>query len=129
MFVDYEVYIYHPCLLDRAQNSQPCASCGRPSVLPSLPFGLRNLRRINAALAVAQLAPQIHRTLSPVSGLGTRRCTRADPDPAIPSAVALGQKGETSSVGFPLGSPRGKSELAPLYPRHRVYLKEPKPPF
>ena len=99
MLMDYEVYIYHPCLLDRAQNSQPWSSCGLPSVLPSLPFGLRNLRQINTALVLAQLAPQIHRTFSPVSRLGTRRCT-ADPDPAIPSAVALGQKGATLFYGF-----------------------------
>ena len=125
--MDCEVYIYHPCLLDRARNSQPCASCGRPSVLPSLPFGLRNLRRINAALAVAQLAPQIHKTLSPVSGLGTGMYP--DPDPAIPSAVALGQKGRILFMGFPSHSPCGKSGLASLYPRHRVYLKEPKPPL
>ena len=52
-----------------------------------------------------------------------------DPDPAIPSAVALGQKGRTLFVGFPLHSPCGKSGLAFLYPRHRVYLKEPKPPL
>ena len=32
-------------------------------------------------------------------------------------------------MGFPPGSPCGKSGLAPLYPRHRVYLKEPKPPL
>ena len=69
--MDYEVYIYHPCLLSRAQNSQPWMSCGLPSVLPSLPFGLRNLRQINAALVLAQLAPQIHKTFSPVSRLGT----------------------------------------------------------
>ena len=122
------MYIYHPCLLDRAQNSQPCSSCGLGSVHPSLPFGLRNLRQINAALAVAQLAPQIHKTLSPVSGLGTRRCT-ADSDPAIPSAVALGQKGGILFMGFPLGSPCGKSGPGSLYPHHWVYLKEPKPPL
>ena len=46
--------MYHPCLLGKAQNSQPCASCGRPSVLPSLPFGLRNLRQIHTALALAR---------------------------------------------------------------------------
>ena len=40
--MDYEVYIYHPCLLDRARNSQPCSSCGRTSVPSPLPFGLRN---------------------------------------------------------------------------------------
>ena len=126
--VDYEVYIYHPCLLDKAQNSQPCSSCGLPSVLLSLPFGLRDSRQINTALAVAQLAPQIHKTLSPVSGPGTRRCT-ADPDPAIPSAVALGQKGRTLSMGFTMGSPCGKSGSSPLYSHHWVYLKEPKPPL
>ena len=38
-------------------------------------------------------------TFSPVSRLGTRSCT-TDPDPAIPSAVALGQKGRTSFYGF-----------------------------
>ena len=123
-----EVYIYHACLLGKAQNSQTWSSCGLPSILPSLPFGLRDLRRINAALVVAQLAPQIHKTFSPVSGLGTWRCT-ADPDSTIPSAVAPGQKGEILLMGFPLGSPHGKSGLAPLYPHHWVYLKEPKPPF
>ena len=76
MQMDYEVYIYHPCLLSRAQNSQPWMSCGLPSVLRSLPFGLRVFRQINAALVLAELAPQIHKTFSPVSRLGTRRCTR-----------------------------------------------------
>ena len=128
MLVDCEVYMYHPCLLDKARNSQPCSSCGLASVLPSLPFGLRDPRQINAALVLAQLAPQIHKTFSPVSGLGTRRCT-TDPGHAIPSAVALGQEGRTSSAGFPLHSPFGKSGLAPLYPHHWVYLKGPKPPF
>lgn len=128
MLVDYEVYMFPPCLLDRVQDSQPCSSCGLPSVLPSLPFGLRDTRQINTALVFAKLAPQIHKTLSPVSGPGTLRCT-ADPDPAIPSAVALGQKGEALFMGFPLRSPCGKSEPAPLYPHHWVYLKEPKPPF
>ena len=128
MKMDYEVYIYHPCLLDKARNSQPWSSCGLPSVLPSLPFGLRNLRQINAALVLAQLAPQIHKTFSPVSRSGTGRCT-ADPGPAIPSAVALGQKGRTLFMGFPLNSPYGKSKLTSLYPHHWVYLKEPKPPF
>ena len=114
--MDYEVYIDLPCLLDRARVSQPCSSCGLASVLPSLPFGLRNLRQINTALVLAQLAPQIHRTFSPVSRLGTRRCT-ADPDPAIPSAVALGQKGGTLSMGFPLSSPvRQVGTNAPLSP-------------
>ena len=47
----------------------------------------------------------------------------------MPSAVALGQKGRTLFMGFPLGSPCGKSGLVSLYPRHRVYLKEPKPPL
>ena len=97
--MDCEVYIYHPCLLDKARDSQPCSSCGLPSVLPSLPFGLRDPRQINAALAVAQLAPQIHKSFSPVSGSGTRRCT-ADSDSAIPSAVALGQKGMILFYGF-----------------------------
>ena len=32
-------------------------------------------------------------------------------------------------MGFPLGSPCGKSGPAPLYPHHWVYLKGPKPPF
>ena len=126
--MDYEVYIYHPCLLDKAQNSQPCSSCGLPSVLPSLPFGLRDLRQINTALVLAQLAPQIHKTLSPVSRLGTRPCT-ADPDPAIPSAVALGQKGQILFMGFPSSSLFGKSGFASLYPHHWVYLKGPKPPL
>ena len=99
MLVDCEVYMYHPCLLDKARNSQPCSSCGLASVLPSLPFGLRDPRQINAALVPAQLAPQIHKALSPVSRSGTRRCT-ADPDPAIPSAVALGQKGTILFYGF-----------------------------
>ena len=128
--MDYEVYIYHPCLLSRAQNSQPWMSCGLPSVLPSLPFGLRDPRQINAALVLAQLAPQIHKTFSPVSGPGTRRCT-ADPGSAIPSAVALGQEGGTLFMGFPLRSPEGKPGLSSLYPHRWVYLiyKEPKPPF
>ena len=102
MLMDYEVYIYHPCLLDRAQNSQPWSSCGLPSVLFSLPFGLRDRRQINAALVLAQLALQIHSNFSPVSRPGTRRCT-ADPDPAIPSAVALGQKGTILFYGFSVG--------------------------
>ena len=38
-------------------------------------------------------------TFSPVSRLGTRPCT-TDPDPAIPSAVALGQKGKISFYEF-----------------------------
>ena len=128
MLMGCEVYIYHPCLLGKAQNSQTWSSCGLPSILPSLPFGLRDLRRINAALVVAQLAPQIHKTFSPVSRQGTRLCT-ADPGHAIPSAVALGQKGKTLFMGFPVGSPFGKPGLTSLYPRHRVYLKGPKPPF
>ena len=116
MLVDCEVYMVHPCLLDKARNSQPCSSCGLPSVLPSLPFGLRDPRQINAALVPAQLAPQIHKTFSPVSGLGTRRCT-ADPGSAIPSAVALGQKGRTLFMGFPSCSPEGKPGLSvPLSP-------------
>ena len=128
MHMDYEVYIYHPCLLDRAQLSQPWSSCGLPSVLPALPFGLRSFRQINTALVLAQLAPQIHKTFSPVSGLGTRRCT-TDPGHAIPSAVALGQKGKTLFMGFLVNSPCGKSGTKPLYPHHWVYLKGPKPPF
>ena len=128
MLVDYEVYMHHPCLLDKAQNSQPCSSCGLTSVLLALPFGLRNLRQMHTALVFAQLAPYIHKTLSPVSRLAARRFP-ADCDPAIPSAVALGQKGRTLFMGFLLGSPFGKSELAPLYPHRWVYLKEPKPPF
>ncbi len=128
MQMDYEVYIYHPCLLSRAQNSQPWMSCGLPSVLRSLPFGLRVFRQINAALVLAKLAPQIHKTFSPVSGLGTRRCT-TDPGHAIPSAVALGQKGKTLFMGFLVNSPCGKSGTKPLYPHHWVYLKGPKPPF
>ena len=130
MPVDCEVYMVHPCLLDKARDSQPCSSCGLPSVLPSLPFGLRDPRQINAALVPAQLAPQIHKTFSPVSGPGTRRCT-ADPGSAIPSAVALGQKGGTLFMGFTLRSPEGKLGLSSLYPHRWVYLiyKEPKPPF
>ena len=127
--VDCEVYIDHLCLLDKAQVSQPCSSCGLPSVHPSLPFGLRDPRQINAALVPAQLAPQIHKTFSPVSGPGTRRCT-ADPGSAIPSAVALGQEGGTLFMGFPSRSPEGKPGLSSLYPHRWVYLmKEPKPPF
>jgi len=57
LLVDCEVYITHPCLLDRAQNSQPCSSCGLASVPQSLPFGLRDLRQINTALVFAKLAP------------------------------------------------------------------------
>ena len=41
-------------------------------------------------------------TFSPVSRLGTRPCT-TDPNPAIPSAVALGQKGKISLYGFSVG--------------------------
>ena len=116
MLEDCEVYIYHPCLLSRAQNSQPWSSCGLPSVRSSLPFGLRDLRQINPAIVLAQLAPQIHRTFSPVSRLGTRRCT-ADSDPAIPSAVALGQKGRTSSYGFSVGlALRQVGTMIPLSP-------------
>ena len=57
MHEDCEVYIYHPYLLDKARNSQPWSSCGLPSVLWSLPFGLRNFRQINTALVLAGLAP------------------------------------------------------------------------
>ena len=57
MHEDCEVYIYHPYLLDRARNSQPWSSCGLPSVLSSLPFGLRDFRQINTALVLAGLAP------------------------------------------------------------------------
>ena len=57
MLMDCEVYIYHPYLLDKARNSQPWSSCGLPSVLWSLPFGLRNFRQINTALVLAGLAP------------------------------------------------------------------------
>ena len=126
--MDYEVYIYHPYLLGKARNSQPCSSCGLASFQSSLPFGLRDILKMYTALAFAKLAPYIHKTLSPVSRLGTLRCT-ADPDPAIPSAVALGQKGKILFMGFLSNSPCGKSGLVPLYPRHRVYFKEPKPPF
>lgn len=91
--MDYEVYIYHPYLLGKARNSQPCSSCGLASFQSSLPFGLRDILKMYTALAFAKLAPYIHKTLSPVSRPGTLRCT-ADPDPAIPSAVALGQKGK-----------------------------------
>ena len=115
MHEDCEVYIYHPYLLDKARNSQPWSSCGLPSVLSSLPFGLRVFRQINAALVLAKLAPQIHKTFSPVSGLGTRRCT-TDPGHAIPSAVALGQKGKTLFMGFPVNSPCGKSGQSPFIP-------------
>lgn len=128
MYEDYEVYIYHPYLLGKARNSQPCSSCGLASFQSSLPFGLRDILKMYTALAFAKLAPYIHKTLSPVSRPGTLRCT-ADPDPAIPSAVALGQKGKILFMGFLSNSPCGKSGLAPLYPRHRVYFKEPKPPF
>ena len=89
--MDCEVYIYHPCLLDRAQNSQPWSSCGLPSVLPSLPFGLRDLRQINAALVLAQLAPQIHKAFSPVSRLGTR-LFRPIPILPYPQQLPLGRK-------------------------------------
>ena len=57
MHEDCEVYIYHPYLLDKARSSKHWSSCGLPSVLQSLPFGLRNLRQINTALVLAQLAP------------------------------------------------------------------------
>ena len=120
--------MYHPCLLDKAQNSQSCSSCGLPSVLLSLPFGLRDSRQINTALVLAQLAPQIHKTFSPVSGSGTWRCT-ADPDFAILSAVALEQKGKILFMGFLLSSPFGKSGFISLYSHRWVYLKEPKPPL
>ena len=113
--MDYEVYIYHPYLLDRAQNSQPCSSCGLPSFWHPLPFGLRGFLKIHPAFTVARLTPDVHDRFSPVSGLGTRRCT-ADPDPPIPSAVALGQKGMIFVMGFPSSSPCGKSGSLPLSP-------------
>lgn len=71
MFMDYEVYIYHPCLLGKAQNSQPWSFCGLPSFRRPLPFGLRGFLKISTALAVAQLTPRNHNRFSPVSGLGT----------------------------------------------------------
>ena len=126
MLMDYEVYITHPCLLDRAQNSQPCSSCGLASVLQSLPFGLRDSRQINTALVLAQLAPQIHRTFSPVSRLGT---ALPIPIPPYPQQLPLGRKAGPRSMGFPSSSPCGKSGLMSLYPHHWVYLKGPKPPF
>lgn len=109
------MYIYHPCLLGKAQNSQPCSSCGLPSFRRPLPFGLRGFLKISRAFAVAQLTPWNHNRFSSVSGLGTRRCT-ADSDSTIPSAVALGQKGELFVMGFPSSSPCGKSGLLPLSP-------------
>lgn len=51
------MYIYHPCLLGKAQNSQPCSSCGLPSFRRPLPFGLRGFLKISEAFAVAQLTP------------------------------------------------------------------------
>ena len=93
--MDYEVYIYRPYLLDKAQNSQPCSSCGLTSFWRPLPFGLRGFLKISAAFAVAQLTPENHNRFSSDSGLGTRRCT-ADSDSTIPSAVALGQKVKSS---------------------------------
>ena len=129
-FLDYEVHIIHPCLLDRAQNSQPCSSCGLASVLQSLPFGLRDSRQINTALVLAQLTPQIHRTLSPVSRLGT---ALPIPIPPYPQQSPLGRKAGSRLWVFCCARPGlpspGKSGLAPLYPHHWVYLKEPKPPF
>ena len=109
------MYIYHPYLLDKAQNSQPCSSCGLPSFRRPLPFGLRGFLKISEAFAVAQLTPGNHNRFSSVSGLGTWRCT-ADPDSTIPSAVALGQKGKIFVMGFPISSPCGKSGLLPLSP-------------
>ena len=109
------MYIYHPYLLDKAQNSQPCSSCGLPSFRRPLPFGLRGFLKISEAFAVAQLTPGNHNRFSSVSGLGTRRCT-ADSDSTIPAAVALGQKGEIFVMGFPSNSPFGKSGLLPLSP-------------
>lgn len=121
------MYIYHPYLLDKAQNSQPCSSCGLTSFWRPLPFGLRGFLKISEAFAVAQLTPQNHNRFSSVSGLGTRRCT-ADSDSTIPSAVALGQKVKSSLWVFRQARlPASRTEV--LYPRHRVYLKEPKPPF
>ena len=128
MLVDYEVYIYHPCLLDRAQNSQPCSSCGLPSVLPSLPFGLRDPRQINAALILAQLAPQIHKTFSPVSRLGTRLCT-ADPDPAMPSAVALGQKAGPCLWVFRWARLAASRDVGPFIPITGFISKSRNHPF
>ena len=116
------MYIYHPCLLGKAQNSQPCSSCGLPSCRRPLPFGLRGFLKISEAFAVAQLTPGNHNRFSSVSGLGTRRCT-ADPDPTIPSAAALGQKGEIFVMGFPISSPCGKSGLLPLSPSPGLFSR------
>ena len=116
------MYIYHPCLLGKAQNSQPCSSCGLTSFWRPLPFGLRGFLKISEAFTVAQLTPQNHNRFSSVSGLGTRRCT-ADSDPTIPAAVALGQKGEIFVMGFPISSPCGKSGLLPLSPSPGLFSR------
>ena len=116
------MYIYHPCLLGKAQNSQPCSSCGLPSFRRPLPFGLRGFLKISEAFAVAQLTPGNHNRFSSVSGLGTWRCT-ADPDSTIPSAVALGQKGKIFVMGFPISSPCGKSGSLPLSPSPGLFSR------
>ena len=116
------MYIYHPCLLGKAQNSQPCSSCGLPSFRRPLPFGLRGFLKISEAFAVAQLTPGNHNRFSSVSGLGTWRCT-ADPDSTLPSAVALGQKGKIFVMGFPISSPCGKSGSLPLSPSPGLFSR------
>ena len=120
------MYIYHPYLLDKAQNSQPCSSCGLPSFRRPLPFGLRGFLKISEAFAVAQLTPGNHNRFSSVSGLGTRRCT-ADSDSTIPAAVALGQNVKSSLWVFRQARLSASRDCS-LYPRHRVYFPEPKPP-
>ena len=116
------MYIYHPCLLGKAQNSQPCSSCGLPSFRCPLPFGLRGFLKISEAFAVAQLTPGNHNRFSSVSGLGTRQCT-ADSDSTIPSAVALGQKSKIFVMGFPISLPCGKSGLLPLSPSPGLFSR------
>ena len=119
--------MYHPCLLGKAQYSQPCSSCGLPSVLESLPFGLRDLRQINAALAVAQLAPQIHKTLSPVSGSGTGLYRRSRSCHTLSSRPWAERQNLVYGFSVALAL-RQVGTCAPLSPSPGL-SEEPKPPL
>ena len=128
MLMDYEVYIYHPCLLDKARNSQPCSSCGLASVLPSLPFGLRDPRQINAALVLAQLAPQIHKAFSPVSRSGTGDVPPI-PIPPYPQQLPLGRKAEPCLWVFRWARPAASRSLRPFIPITGFISKSRNRPF
>lgn len=120
--------MYRPCLLDRAQNSQPCASCGPASVLPSLPFGFRNLRQIKAALVLAKLAPHIHKTFSPVSRSATRPVLPIA-IPPYPLQLPLGRKAKPCLWVFCCARRWASRDLRPFIPITGFISKSRNHPF